>query len=97
MFRSTVLSLARLPTIRTAAALFAALAMAPLPARALAPGERITAANVASAKDLISPGLEWCIKRGFPLTVTGKVQKYRMREIAVEELGLQAAASERTA
>jgi fatty-acyl-CoA synthase len=25
----------------------------------------------------------------FPMTVTGKVQKYRMREIAVAELGLQ--------
>ena len=24
-----------------------------------------------------------------PLTVTGKIQKFRMREIAVEELGLQ--------
>jgi fatty-acyl-CoA synthase len=28
----------------------------------------------------------------FPLTVTGKVQKFRMREISIEELGLDAAA-----
>jgi fatty-acyl-CoA synthase len=28
----------------------------------------------------------------FPMTVTGKVQKFRMREMAIEELGLQAAA-----
>jgi fatty-acyl-CoA synthase len=27
----------------------------------------------------------------FPLTVTGKVQKYRMREIEMEERGLKAA------
>jgi len=33
----------------------------------------------------------------FPMTVTGKIQKFRMREMAVEELGLQAAASVATA
>ena len=33
----------------------------------------------------------------FPMTVTGKVQKYLMREASVEELGLQAAASVTTA
>jgi fatty-acyl-CoA synthase len=33
----------------------------------------------------------------FPLTVTGKVQKFKMREQAVVELGLEAAASTRTA
>lgn len=31
------------------------------------------------------------------MTVTGKVQKYLMREVSVEELGLQAAASVTTA
>ena len=35
----------------------------------VAPGDKIDATNVAKAKDLISPGLEWCIKRGFPITV----------------------------
>lgn len=34
---------------------------------------------------------------GFPLTVTGKVQKYKMREIATAELGLQSAAAVATA
>lgn len=29
----------------------------------------------------------------FPMTVTGKVQKYRMREMAIEDLGLQEAAA----
>ena len=33
----------------------------------------------------------------FPMTITGKVQKYKMREIAVNELGLEGAASARTA
>jgi fatty-acyl-CoA synthase len=33
----------------------------------------------------------------FPMTVTGKVQKYKMRETAVELLGLQEAASVTTA
>jgi fatty-acyl-CoA synthase len=31
------------------------------------------------------------------MTVTGKVQKFRMREMAIEELGLQSIASARTA
>jgi len=33
----------------------------------------------------------------FPMTVTGKIQKFRMREISTKELGLEAAASIRTA
>jgi fatty-acyl-CoA synthase len=33
----------------------------------------------------------------FPMTVTGKVQKYRLREMAIEELGLDAAARIETA
>ncbi|MCI0641312.1 MAG: AMP-binding protein [Gemmataceae bacterium] len=39
----------------------------------------------------------WKFVDAFPMTVTGKVQKFRMREIAVEELGLQSAASAKTA
>jgi fatty-acyl-CoA synthase len=33
----------------------------------------------------------------FPMTVTGKVQKFRMREVSVEELGLQTASETETA
>jgi fatty-acyl-CoA synthase len=33
----------------------------------------------------------------FPMTVTGKIQKYKMREVSIERLGLQAAAATRTA
>lgn len=39
----------------------------------------------------------WKFVDTFPMTVTGKVQKFRMREIAVAELGLQSAASVKTA
>jgi fatty-acyl-CoA synthase len=39
----------------------------------------------------------WRFVDEFPMTVTGKVQKYRMREIAVQELGLGAAAGVQTA
>ncbi len=39
----------------------------------------------------------WKFVDGFPLTVTGKIQKFRMREIAIAELGLAAAARVQTA
>ena len=39
----------------------------------------------------------WKFVDAFPMTVTGKVQKYRMREIATAELGLQDAARTETA
>src|SRR6266550_2599098 len=39
----------------------------------------------------------WKFVEEFPTTVTGKVQKFRMREMAVAELGLQVAATQRTA
>jgi fatty-acyl-CoA synthase len=39
----------------------------------------------------------WKFVDGFPMTVTGKVQKFLMRQQAVEELGLQSASDMRTA
>ena len=39
----------------------------------------------------------WKVVHEFPMTVTGKVQKFRMREIAIEELGLSTAAASKTA
>ena len=39
----------------------------------------------------------WRFVDAFPMTVTGKVQKYRMREMAIEELRLEAAAAITTA
>ncbi len=49
----------------------AALALAAaVPVRAdVVPGDRITAETVDRAKDLISPGLEWCVRHGWPITV----------------------------
>ncbi|MBA2609818.1 MAG: AMP-binding protein, partial [Actinobacteria bacterium] len=35
----------------------------------------------------------WKFVDDFPMTVTGKVQKFKMREVAVDELGLQVAAN----
>jgi fatty-acyl-CoA synthase len=39
----------------------------------------------------------WKFTDSFPLTVTGKVQKFRMREMAIAELGLERVAAIRTA
>jgi fatty-acyl-CoA synthase len=39
----------------------------------------------------------WKFVDAFPMTVTGKIQKFKMREIAVEELGLAGAAGIETA
>ena len=50
-------------------------------------GERITDQNVDKVKDLISPGLEWCIKRGFPLTIseTKRIEWPRLYKEATEK------------
>jgi fatty-acyl-CoA synthase len=37
------------------------------------------------------------ISEGFPMTVTGKVQKFKMRETSISELGLQSASEIKTA
>jgi fatty-acyl-CoA synthase len=39
----------------------------------------------------------WKFVDEFPMTVTGKVQKFRMREAAIQELGLEKAAGIKTA
>ena len=39
----------------------------------------------------------WQFVDTFPMTVTGKIQKYRLRAMAIELLGLQQAAAEKTA
>ena len=53
-----------------AAAALSLAIVAPPSSAGVAPGDRISGENVAKAKDLISPGLEWCIEHGFPITVT---------------------------
>src|SRR5205807_3029021 len=39
----------------------------------------------------------WQFVESFPMTVTGKIQKYRLRQMAVELLGRQTDAAEKTA
>jgi fatty-acyl-CoA synthase len=39
----------------------------------------------------------WRFVDEFPMTVTGKVQKFKMREVSIAELGLEAAERTRTA
>jgi fatty-acyl-CoA synthase len=39
----------------------------------------------------------WKFVDTFPMTVTGKIKKFRMREAAIAELGLEAEAAIRTA
>lgn len=39
----------------------------------------------------------WRFVEAFPMTVTGKIQKYRLREMAIDSLHLQDAAAEKTA
>ena len=39
----------------------------------------------------------WRFTDAFPMTVTGKIQKYKLREQAVQDLGLGEAAAIRTA
>jgi len=40
---------------------------------------------------------QWKFVDGFPMTITGKIQKFKMREVSIEELGLEKAAGVRTA
>ena len=35
----------------------------------VSPGDKITMDNVDKVKDLVSPGLEWCIKHGLPMSI----------------------------
>jgi hypothetical protein len=36
----------------------------------VSPGDRITDQNLDKAKDLLSPGMQWCVQRGWPITVS---------------------------
>jgi hypothetical protein len=68
----TIPSGSRRPCTRTFLALLVGIAALVLRAPAsgdVKPGDVITAANVDQAKDLISPGLEWCVKHGLPMKI----------------------------
>src|SRR4030095_5621176 len=56
--------------IAIAPALLAVLALAaPVSAADPKPGVKFDAANVDQIRDMIAPGVEWCGKRGMPITV----------------------------
>src|SRR5690242_20533088 len=80
-------------TTRMTAIALAVLAFAAAsPAAAdVAPGDKITDANIDKVKDLISPGLEWCIKHGFPITIgeTKRVEWPRAYKEATEKYSSQ--------
>src|SRR5262245_53474148 len=45
--------------------------LVPAAARAdIVPGDKFNKDNVDKLKDYISPGMEWCIRHGFPITIT---------------------------
>ena len=60
-------------SIKTVLALFVGALVVALPLKAaradVKAGDVITAANIDQVKDLISPGLEWCVKHGWPLKI----------------------------
>lgn len=35
----------------------------------VSPGDKITDQNIDKVKDLISPGMQWCVQRGWPITI----------------------------
>ncbi len=47
----------------------AALAVGSSAVADVAPGDKINASNVDKAKDLLSPGMIWCVQRGWPITI----------------------------
>ena len=59
---------ARLGALTLVVALLGGAAPSPVCADVV-PGDKITDQNIDKVKDLISPGMEWCIKHGWPLTV----------------------------
>src|SRR5438309_5024258 len=67
-----------------------ALLAAPLRADVV-PGDKITDQNIDKVKDLTSPGLEWCIKHGFPITIgeTKKVEWPKAYKEATEKYASQ--------
>src|SRR3989442_283096 len=55
------------------------------------PGDRITDQTIDKVKDLISPGMEWCIKHGWPMTIgeTKRVEWPKAYKEATEKYASQ--------
>jgi len=58
----------------------------------VSPGDKITDQNVDKVKDLVSPGMEWCIKRGWPITIgeTKRIEWPKAYKEATEKYASQA-------
>jgi hypothetical protein len=58
----------------------------------VAVGDKITDANIDKVKDLVSPGMEWCIKRGWPITIgeTKRIEWPKAYKEATEKYASQA-------
>src|SRR3989442_12456691 len=68
------------------------LAILPTAVRAdVAPGDKITDQNIDKVKDLISPGMEWCIKHGWPITIgeTKRIEWPKANKEATEKYASQ--------
>jgi hypothetical protein len=78
--------------MQAARALAVGLSLLAVSARAdVQPGDRITADNVDEVKGLVSPGMEWCIKWGFPITIgaTKRIEWPRAFREATEKYASQ--------
>ena len=47
------------------------------------PGDRITRANADKVKDLVSPGMHWCVQHGFPMEIV-ETQPIKLRSAFLE-------------
>jgi len=63
------------------------LAAAPAIAADVKPGDRFDASNVSQIKDLITPGVEWCVQHGMPIRVveTKKIEWPKSYKEATEK------------
>src|SRR3954453_3460335 len=50
---------------------------------AINPGDKIDASSVGQIKDLISPGVQWCVEHGMPITI-GEYKKIEMPKAYLE-------------
>ncbi len=67
------------------------------PRPGVTPNEQEMTAHCRSCLSAFKVPKYWRFVESFPMTVTGKIQKYRLRQMAIELLGLQSAAAEKTA
>ena len=69
----------------------AAAAFSPLARADVQPGDVITKANVDKVKDLVSPGVEWCVKHGMTMKIVPykKIEWNKAYREATEKYGGQ--------